>query len=361
MTLSGCASPAPPPSVPARSMFTCVTAVPAKLFTTTLSAPPRAWKSTCSTPSRSRTTLPTLREKRRREPLAETSMISPAPEPLKSRLSAPACPSIVSLPSPGSHWKTSSPAPMKITSLPWLPSMKSLLSPPMRTSAPLLPRRVSSPGPPSAVIWIRAARLPVQASVSLPPLAFRMRFSLVPMSRKKGAGLRRSKRTRRPFAVMVKSSAPLPPFTSTVSTPSPPSTRSVSSPGFQMKRSWPAPRNAESSPGPPLNVSAPVPPISVSWPFPPLIVVVSVSVKTPLASSIQTRSSPAPALTTMWSNSARTRLKSAVPSLPTSTSRMPGTPARSRNASQLLAPVPAMYSVPLAMCAETLAQSGFAG
>ena len=54
------------------------------------------------------------------------------------------------------------------------------------------------------------------------------------MSRKKGPGVTRSKRTRVPLAATVKFSAPLPPFTSTVSMPSPPSLRSLPSPGFQI-------------------------------------------------------------------------------------------------------------------------------
>ena len=62
--------------------------------------------------------------------------------------------------------------------------------------------------------------------MSSPPLALRTRFSVVPMSRVKGAGLTRSKRTRVPLAVTVKVSAPLPPLTSTVSLPAPPSLRS---------------------------------------------------------------------------------------------------------------------------------------
>ena len=59
------------------------------------------------------------------------------------------------------------------------------------------------------------------------------------MSIENGAGLRRSKRTRVPLAVVVNCSAPLPPLTSTVSVPSAPSLRSVSSPGFQIIRSLP--------------------------------------------------------------------------------------------------------------------------
>src|SRR5438477_254292 len=49
----------------------------------------------------------------------------------------------MSLPSPGSHWNVSSPAPRKAVSLPPLPSMKSLPSPPRRTSLPSPPVMVS--------------------------------------------------------------------------------------------------------------------------------------------------------------------------------------------------------------------------
>src|SRR5262245_6817747 len=158
----------------------------------------------------------------------------------------------MSLPSPGSHWKTSSPAPSRAVSLPWLPSMKSLPSPPRRRSAPLLPRMVSLPVPPSTVTPMRAAKLPVALKLSSPPFILTTSFSLVPMSMLKGAGVTRSKRTRVPLAVAVKISAPLPPLTSTVSVPSPPSARSVSSPGFQIMRSSPASPNIWSSPSPPV-------------------------------------------------------------------------------------------------------------
>ena len=63
---------------------------------------------------------------------------------------------------------------------------------------------LSLPRPPSTVIWISAARLPVAEKRSSPPLALRTRFSLVPMSMANGAGSRRSNRTREPLAVAVK-------------------------------------------------------------------------------------------------------------------------------------------------------------
>jgi len=96
--------------------------------------------------------------------------------------------------------------------------------------------------------------------VAAPPFAFSVSRSVVPMSSANGAGLTRSKRTRVPFAVVVNASAPLPPFTTVVSSPSPPSSRSVSSPGFQIIVSSPASPNAWSSPSPPLSASLPPPP-----------------------------------------------------------------------------------------------------
>ena len=179
------------------------------------------------------------RVNRARPPFAEMAKLSPMAEPLNNRVSLPAWPSTTSLPSPGSHWNRSSPAPNKATSLPCWPSMKSLPSPPSSRSLPLLPRMVSLPSPPSTVTEISAARLPVASNVSSPPFMFTTIFSVVPMSMEKGAGFTRSKRTRVPLAVSVNCSAPLPPLTSVVSLPAPPSCRSVSSPGFQIMRSSP--------------------------------------------------------------------------------------------------------------------------
>ena len=72
--------------------------------------------------------------------------------PLNGILSLPSWPSTVSLPSPGSHWNVSSPAPRNAVSLPCWPSTKSLPSPPSRMSTPLLPSSVSLPVPPSTVM-----------------------------------------------------------------------------------------------------------------------------------------------------------------------------------------------------------------
>ena len=87
------------------------TAVPARSPTVTLSAPPSVRTFTRSIPSKSIVTAATLRKSRAREPFAVTSICSPMFEPLKSSASVPPSPSTVSLPSPGSHWKWSSPAP----------------------------------------------------------------------------------------------------------------------------------------------------------------------------------------------------------------------------------------------------------
>src|SRR5262249_50538398 len=111
--------------------------------------------------------------------------------------------------------------------------MKSLPSPPISVSLPLPPRIVSLPAPPSMVSLMSEARLPLAEIMSSPPLALTTRFSVVPMSRLNGAGETRSKRTREPLAVIVKTSEPLPPLTSAVSVPPPPSMRSVPPPGLR--------------------------------------------------------------------------------------------------------------------------------
>ena len=136
----------------------------------------------------------------------------------------------------------------------------SLPSPPISRSLPSPPVMVSLPAPPSTVSWISVARPLPAVKVSSPPLTLTTRFSLVPMSRKNGAGVTRSNRTRVPLAVTVNVSATLPPLTSTVSMPSPPSFRSLPSPGFQIIRSLPAWPNTWSSPVPPVRVSLPAPP-----------------------------------------------------------------------------------------------------
>ena len=146
------ASPAVPPIVPARSMLTSATSVPLRSLTVIVSVPPSALSSTTSTSFVSMTMVPRLRVKRSRSPFADASKISPPLLPLNSIVSMPSWPSTMSLPSPGSHWNTSSPAPRNAVSLPCWPSMKSLPSPPSSVSSPLLPRIVSLPAPPSTVM-----------------------------------------------------------------------------------------------------------------------------------------------------------------------------------------------------------------
>ena len=130
--------------------------------------------------SRSMVMLATSRVKQTRPPLAEMSMFSAMLAPLKSIVSVPAWPSTMSLPSPGSHWKTSSPAPRRAMSLPWSPSTKSLPSPPSSVSAPWLPRIVSLPVPPSTVSLTTPAGSVVAVMASLPPRALTTSASLAP-------------------------------------------------------------------------------------------------------------------------------------------------------------------------------------
>ncbi len=91
-------------------------------------------------------------------------------EPLKSSVSVPACPSTVSLESPGSHWKLSLPLPSRTVSAPCWPSAKSFPAPPRMVSGPLLPSSVSLPAPPS-IEMASSMRLPIVRTSSLPPPA----------------------------------------------------------------------------------------------------------------------------------------------------------------------------------------------
>ena len=83
-----------------------------------VSLPAPACASMRSMPSMSMTMLPTSRLKLSRWPLAEIVNVSLAALPLNSNVSVPAWPSTTSLPSPGSHWNTSSPAPMRLRPCP---------------------------------------------------------------------------------------------------------------------------------------------------------------------------------------------------------------------------------------------------
>jgi hypothetical protein len=76
------------------------------------------------------------------------------------------------------------------------------------------------------------------------------------------------------------------------------------------------------------------------------MVVGMASVNAPLPSSIRTRSLPPFALTVILAILARSKEKSAEPSSPTSTSRVPGSPAWRRSAILSLALVPEMLSTP---------------
>ncbi len=162
-------APSTPPFGPRRSMSSARQSVPVMSPTTMLSTPPSARNSIRSTSFRSIVTLATLRKKPTRPPLAKMSMFSSALAPKNSIVSVPSWPSMVSLPSPGFHWNTSSPAPISATSLPLSPKMKSLPSPPRRVSAPWLPRIVSLPVPPSIVSFTTPAGSVVAVMPSLPP------------------------------------------------------------------------------------------------------------------------------------------------------------------------------------------------
>ena len=71
-----------------------------------------------------------MRKNVRRFPFADRSTRSGTSAPLKRIVSVPSWPSILSLPSPGSQTKVSSPAPSSARSLPPLPSIESFPSPP---------------------------------------------------------------------------------------------------------------------------------------------------------------------------------------------------------------------------------------
>ena len=139
VTVTVSAAPSPPPSGPRRSSPACVRSVPERSPTTMLSAPPRARKSMLSTSSRSIVTLAMLRGNRTRPPFATMSMFSAMLAPKKTIVSEPSWPSSVSLPSPGFHWKASSPAPIRARSLPLSPKTKSSSAPPRIESAPCEP------------------------------------------------------------------------------------------------------------------------------------------------------------------------------------------------------------------------------
>jgi hypothetical protein len=104
-----------------------------------------------STSSRSIVTLATSREEQHAPAVGDDVDVLGDVRAEEQQPVGAAWPSTVSLPSPGSHWNTSSPAPMKATSLPLSPKTKSSSAPPKSVSLPWEPRIVSSPVPPSNV------------------------------------------------------------------------------------------------------------------------------------------------------------------------------------------------------------------
>ena len=216
----------------------------------------------------------------------------------------------------------------------------------------MAPPRVPARSTLTSSTWVAVRSLTV--TVSAPPSALKSTRStpfvsivMVPASRKNVSRL--------PLAVRETFSGTLAPLKSIVSAPAWPSMVSLPSPGSQTNVSSPAPMTArslprfpssESFPGPPSIVSAPDPPARSSFPASPASVVGMLSVKTPLLSSMRTWSSPARALTSMLAIFARSKLKSAEPSSPKSTSRMPGSPACRRSVISSLASVPLTVSAP---------------
>ena len=180
LTVTVSAAPSPLPPGPRRSRSIFVISVPERSPITMLSAPPSARKSIVSTSSRSIVTLAMSRKKLTRPPFAEMVMFSAMFAPKNSIVSVPFCPSMVSLPSPGFHWNTSSSAPRKATSLPLSPKTKSSPLPPRNTSAPWLPSTVSSPAPASIVSLITPAGSVVAVMPSSPPSALITSESFAP-------------------------------------------------------------------------------------------------------------------------------------------------------------------------------------
>ncbi len=143
-----------------------MTPVPLRSSTRTVSAPPKAFRSTASSSAVSIVMFPASRRSSSRFPFGERATCSLAAEPLKTIASVPSCPLTVSLPSPGSQTKVSSPAPRNTTSLPPLPSIESLPSPPRRVSAPEPPVIESLPSPPSIVVGMLPVNAPLASSTT---------------------------------------------------------------------------------------------------------------------------------------------------------------------------------------------------
>ena len=250
----------------ARSMLTCVTSVLVRSLTTMLSAPPRACEPIVSTLSRSIVMLATSRVNSAREPLVEMLMFSLTLAPLKCKGVDAVLPlddvaAVARV--PDEHIVASAedcgvaPAPARDDVI-----------------AVAADQRVVPVAAGDRVIARAAVDGELDQGGEAVPggdhvvAAVGVDYQVLGGAdiEENGAGLTRSKRTRSPLAVIVNTSAPLPPLTSAVSVPSPPSIRSLSSPGFQIMRSSPACPNIWSSPSPPVNTSLPPPPKSISAP-----------------------------------------------------------------------------------------------
>ena len=129
--------------------------------------------------------LPRLRVKRTRSPLAEASKISLPALPLKSIVSVPSWPSTVSLPSPGSHWKMSSPAPRKrgVVALLAVDEVVAVAAE-QQVGAVAAEDRVVAGAAVDGDLDQRRQVAGGARSVSSPPFMLTTRFSVVPMSRR---------------------------------------------------------------------------------------------------------------------------------------------------------------------------------
>ena len=210
----------PAPLKPFRLTAKAWSSVPAVSPATSVSLPARASISTRSTPPRSVTTFAMLRRRRTRGPLAETSIVSAAALPLKSRTSAPTSPSTTSLSSPGFQVKRSLPVPSRTVSSPSPPETESLPLPPIRVWSPRLPARVSWPLPPSTVVT-SSKNWPRLVKRSSPPRAWTSIAVNVPRSKLRSPAPSPSMSTSRTFGLpgwswSVMSSAPFVPLMNSV-------------------------------------------------------------------------------------------------------------------------------------------------
>ena len=138
----------------------------------TESLPPRVGRLSCSSDPRSMVTLSTSRRSVTRLPFGVTVRASFASEPLNESVSAPSSPSILSLPSPGTQRKVSSPGPPEAVSGPIFGSTLSSPAPPCSVSGPLLPMSWSLPSPPSTTVGLICPKVEIsglRSTVSSPP------------------------------------------------------------------------------------------------------------------------------------------------------------------------------------------------